>query len=205
MKQIKAIFFDAGGVLFRNTYEPLRKNFLKTFHFSPFLFSDYPKKISKKYDKKVVIGTFSYKQALFEIGKVKEIDKPKIYSSYKKWYIQSQATMKQVYSLAKKLSKHYDTYCLTNITDLPLQVNKEIGFFYFFKKVYASCEMRVRKPQKRAFTIPLRELKLKPGEVLFIDNTPANISSAKSLGINSILFKDYSQLIREIKKFNLLK
>ena len=41
-------------------------------------------------------------------------------------------------------------------------------------------------------------------EIIFIDNMPKNLVNARKVGINCILFKNYNQLVYELKKYDLL-
>ncbi len=194
MTKIKAIFFDAGGVLFKLDSSFITDKFIEKFHFSPLL---------QHFDE-ITSGENSFKKALFKEGKIKEEDKIEVYNFYKKLYIQSQKIDKDVINIVKKLSKTHPVYCLTNTVDLPLQINRETKLFSIFKKVYGSCEIKVRKPNKKAFLIPLKELNLESKEALLIDDGLENITSAKELGMNVILFKDYKQLLIELKKLKLI-
>ena len=51
--------------------------------------------------------------------------------------------------------------------------------------MYLSHEIGVRKPNIEAFQFILKQQKLNPNEVLFIDDSPQHIEDAKKLGINT--------------------
>ena len=57
-----------------------------------------------------------------------------------------------------------------------------------------SCRVNRIKPDPEIYHILLDEYGLRPEECLFIDDTPANISAAKRLGMKAILFEDPDQL-----------
>jgi len=194
MTTIKAIFFDAGGVLFKLDSSFITDKFIEKFHFSPLL---------QHFDE-ITSGESSFKEALFQEGKIKEEDKLEVYNFYKRLYLKAQKIDKDVIKLVKKLSKMHSVYCLTNTVDLPLQINRETRLFSIFKKVYGSCEIKVKKPNKKAFLIPLKELNLEPQEVLLIDDGLENITSAKELGMNAILFNNHTQLLIGLKKLELI-
>jgi hypothetical protein len=63
-----------------------------------------------------------------------------------------------------------------------------------FDKIIISGTLGVIKPQKRIFEHMLTTCGLKPGDCIFIDDQQENIEMAESLGIQGILFKDFSQL-----------
>lgn len=67
-----------------------------------------------------------------------------------------------------------------------------------FDKIFTSCIIGEKKPEKDYFKKVLNTLKIKSEELLFIDNTLENIESAKELGIQTIWFKNPAQLKREL-------
>lgn len=68
---------------------------------------------------------------------------------------------------------------------------------------YSSWELGLEKPDPEIFKKLLALENLEPSQVIFIDDSERNIQPAQSLGINSILFRDDSHLITELKKISL--
>jgi HAD superfamily hydrolase (TIGR01509 family) len=64
---------------------------------------------------------------------------------------------------------------------------------------YTSWQLKLRKPDPQIYQAVLTLQNLKPEEVVFIDDTPKNVDSAKSLGIESILFTDNAQFLNSLK------
>jgi glucose-1-phosphatase len=199
---IKNIIFDAGGVLFTTNHQLIKEGILRKYNFSPLIFSDYPEEISKKYDKKLSIGEYSYKKVLSEVSNIK--DMAPVYEDYKKLYLKSQKKDKGVIKIIKALSKTYNLFCLTNTVDFPLEINRESGLFSSFKKVYGSCEIKAKKPSAEAFEFVIKDSNLNPTETLFIDDKLENTLAAKKLGMEIILFKDSNQLVQSLIKLNIV-
>src|SRR3989344_7570890 len=63
-----------------------------------------------------------------------------------------------------------------------------------------SCDIGIRKPDLKIYRLLIKRIKLKPEEILFIDNQEWNIKPAKKLGIKTILYRNNKQLIGELKK-----
>jgi|HubBroStandDraft_6_1064221.scaffolds.fasta_scaffold132200_2 FMN phosphatase YigB (HAD superfamily) len=59
------------------------------------------------------------------------------------------------------------------------------------------------KPDPRIYNTCLAEMKLKPGEVLFLDDRPDNVDAASALGIHSLLFDTVESTSRRAKRFDL--
>lgn len=199
---IKNIIFDAGGVLYESGWDNVKKDIMKKYGFSIFLYSDYPKEISKKF-KGISVGKVSFKDVIRSLSRGKTKNVKSIITDYKKSYIKHQKINKELLRLIKKLKKNYNLFCLTDTNDIHLEIHLENGIFSDFKKIYASCEIGIKKPYKKAFKIVIKDAKIKPQETLFIDNTRKNIFSAKELKFNTILFRDNNQLIKTLNKLGI--
>lgn len=63
-----------------------------------------------------------------------------------------------------------------------------------FDRLYLSSELGMRKPEADIFFHVLSNQRLNPNEVIFIDDAEENIDQAKTLGLQTILFKDVTHL-----------
>ena len=75
----------------------------------------------------------------------------------------------------------------------------EMGLADFFKIVITLGDSKRLKPHKRPFTMALKKLSIKPGEVLFVgDNPSRDIEGAKAMGMKAALAR-YGQVFPEGK------
>ncbi len=77
-----------------------------------------------------------------------------------------------------------------------------------FDVVVISCDVGLRKPDKKIYELLLKKLKgkvrgIKASEILFIDNRDYNLEPASKLGMKVILFKNNKQCLREMKRMGL--
>ena len=72
----------------------------------------------------------------------------------------------------------------------------------FDHKVF-SGEMGVVKPSPEIYLACLRGLGVRPEEALFIDDVAANVEGGRALGIESIRFESVTQLVTEVRRFEL--
>ncbi|MBU3907108.1 MAG: HAD-IA family hydrolase [Nanoarchaeota archaeon] len=93
---------------------------------------------------------------------------------------------------------------MTNTNDVHLEANRDNYLFKDFQKVYSSCEIKAKKPDKKPFIMVLDENHLLPPETIFIDDKKENLLSAQTLGIKTILFKNNNQLFKELEKLRIL-
>lgn len=69
-----------------------------------------------------------------------------------------------------------------------------------FDVVLASSQTRFVKPQREIFEIIAERLDLPFSDILFIDDSPANVGAAQSYGMKAILFHDAQQLQPALNK-----
>ena len=77
------------------------------------------------------------------------------------------------------------------------------GFRIFFKENFISGDLKVAKPNSKIYKIALEKLNIKPEECIFIDDQTKNCEAAKKLGIKSIVFKNPTQLKKELARFSI--
>lgn len=68
------------------------------------------------------------------------------------------------------------------------------------KRIFLSYRLHLLKPDVRIYQKVLEQLKAAPDEVVFIDDKPANVEAAKSLGIHGIVFQKEA-ILDDVKKF----
>lgn len=192
---IKLIIFDIGGVII------------------DFAEDQYAEHLSNKYNisKQKIINFLMPMIAKLELDKLKVEDMEKIFSKKFKlsidgmeWdyaYEKIAKTDKNVKKIINQLSKKYKVVLLTNISRSRYEVAKE----RFLKGVnsehtFASCYLKLRKPDPRIYRVVLKAMKVKPSEAIFIDNEKDNVYGARKVGIKSIRFLNSKQLVMELKK-----
>jgi epoxide hydrolase-like predicted phosphatase len=109
-----------------------------------------------------------------------------------------------------EMKHNYNTYLLSNTCEPHIKAfERELyidhgvkNFDDYFDKVYYSCRVGLRKPNKEIFEMVLSENNLKPEETVFIDDSAQHVQSAGNCGINSFLLeknKEISTLLKELK------
>ena len=78
-------------------------------------------------------------------------------------------------------------------TSLDLEdVMKKNGIDIFFNLVLTSGKTGLRKDEPAIYKMALDIINLKPVEVVYVDDTPAFVAAAASLGINTVLYNGNS-------------
>ena len=103
--------------------------------------------------------------------------------------------------LLLKLRREYPIAILTNnFRNGPRTYAKILKIDLSPYTVINSSLIGVRKPHAGFFRAALRRLRLKPEELLFIDDVPANVAGAKKLGIPSFRYNKNIPQLREFMK-----
>lgn len=109
----------------------------------------------------------------------------------------------EIVSLLKQSG--YYLHLLSNISAEKFpQMNAMYPILGSFDSVTLSGEVGMIKPDPRIFIHVLEQLGRSPEACLFIDDNPANIESARGLGIPSILFQSAELLESELRSRGIL-
>ncbi|MCE3226307.1 MAG: family hydrolase [Bacteroidetes bacterium] len=104
----------------------------------------------------------------------------------------------------------YNTFLLSNTNEPHIAVIErnlylEHGVKHFedyFDKIYYSCRVNMRKPDKEIFELVLKENELDPAKTVFIDDSMQHVQAAGACGINAYLLPqnmDVTELMKELK------
>ena len=114
--------------------------------------------------------------------------------------------------LLVNMKQNYNTFLLSNTCephivafeqDLYLEHGVK-NFNDYFDKVYYSCRMGMRKPDKEIFEFVLKENELLPEETVFIDDSIQHVKGAGECGINAYLLPKNMEVGDLLKELNLL-
>jgi 2-haloacid dehalogenase len=83
-------------------------------------------------------------------------------------------------------------------------VRPSYEFFDWFQGMVISGEVGIAKPDRRIFHLLLQQVARPAGECLLIDDSPANITAAQALGLQTIHFHSPAQLAAELSSRGLL-
>ena len=110
------------------------------------------------------------------------------------------------------MKHNYNTFLLSNtcephIEAFEKELENEYGiknFDDYFDKVYYSCRIGMRKPDREIFEHVLRENHLKASETIFIDDSPQHVKGAGECGINAFLLEKNREVKDLLKELHLL-
>jgi len=80
-------------------------------------------------------------------------------------------------------------FCLSNMSHSTYEYLRDRAFFELFDGIVISAQERLIKPDAAIFYLVLQRFDLRAEDVLFIDDSAANVDSATSLGMDCVHFK----------------
>jgi putative hydrolase of the HAD superfamily len=106
----------------------------------------------------------------------------------------------EVMDLIKQLKGSSRVVCGTNTLDPHYEYHLSRDHYDIFDAVFASNKIGLSKPNPDFFRYILRDEGVRPENAIFVDDTKANVLSAKRMGINATLFRDSKSLSLQITR-----
>ncbi|MBI3190971.1 HAD family phosphatase [archaeon] len=194
---IKVIAIDLGGVYFKWDYDVYPSEISKVSGINKHTV----KRILNKKIRDVHVKRMSeknyWKYFCKSIGK--DID----YKIYRKITLSQYKPNRAVINIVKRLKKHYKITLLANQTPILDKIDSKYKLYKDFDFNLSSHIVKMQKPYKNIYRLLVKKSKCRPEEILFIDDKNRNLKPAKELGINTILFKNATQLKKDLGKFGI--
>jgi epoxide hydrolase-like predicted phosphatase len=207
MKNINAVIFDLGGVIINLDTEKTISAFSRQSNLS--FRSVYEGKSDQELFDNLEKGKISTPEFYTEIKKRSQFtgsDEDLV----KAWNAMLLDVPEERLDALVEMKHNYNTYLLSNtceahIEAIESELHDEHGIKHFedyFDKIYYSCRLGLRKPDKAIFELVLNENNLKPEETVFIDDSAQHVKAAGELGINAFLLQknmSVNDLLRQLK------
>jgi len=102
-------------------------------------------------------------------------------------------------------SKEHSIYSLTNWSNETFPVAlKKFSFLSWFKGILVSGDVGLKKPDPEIYKLLLDRYGLEANTCVFIDDRTENVKAASALGFSGIVFKNHTQLSKDLKKLNII-
>lgn len=105
-------------------------------------------------------------------------------------------------SLINRLQKNFRIYIVSdNYRENIAYISQRYNFSNWATQQYYSFDFQLVKSDPLFFKQLLKEIKIEPQNLLFIDDSESKLASAKESGIKGILFQNNTQLFQDLKTF----
>jgi HAD superfamily hydrolase (TIGR01509 family) len=106
----------------------------------------------------------------------------------------------ELFGYVEQLKAKIDLYMFTSgtIQETP---EVQIKIVDLFKEIFSAQKLCLSKTDPRAYIDIAASIGKAPEEILFIDDTPANILAAQEAHLSTILYSNNLQLMNDLKNF----
>lgn len=105
----------------------------------------------------------------------------------------------EMMAILNELRRRYRLALLTNNVQETFRFWVEkYGLSEIFDTIVNSADVGILKNDSRIYVLILRRLRCKPEQALLIDNEPSNLTIARSLGFQCMLFRNLRQLRKDL-------
>lgn len=110
---------------------------------------------------------------------------------------------KPVFEIAKQLRKNYTTLLLSKNTRSQFAETKKRFpvIWKNFDSVINTWELGLPKASRKTVQEICRRFKVRPAEIVFIDDQMNNLIEPKKMGVKTIFYKNFSQFKKELKNY----
>jgi putative hydrolase of the HAD superfamily len=196
--QIKLIIFDGYGALLSRGYPDTVKVLAKKFKLPP---SKLQAVFYTKYFNQAALRKITQKQA-WELA-VRELKLPIKWQKVRDLHLALFSVNQPVLKIAQNLRKNYTTLMLSKNTRSQFSDTKKRfpRVWASFDAVINTWELKLPKASKETVLEICRRFKVKPQEIILIDDQANNLVAAKKMGVKTIFYKDFKQFKNELDKY----
>ncbi len=197
---IKLVLFDLGGVIIKVPDDENYKRLGKISGTSP----AYAERVVKEEAEPFESGKITLKEFEKRVAGILGIKPSEV-----RWLQFFKKTAKPdnaMVELVTELKRNYTVAYLSNADRWRYEhVRNHVirGFADLFDYKFVSFKLGCVKPYSPIYKKVLSKLKLKPSEVIFIDNIAKNVSGARAVGINSIIFTGIKKLESDLARLGI--
>jgi putative hydrolase of the HAD superfamily len=192
MPQIRAIFWDVGGVLLTNAWDHVeRTEALNHFHLDEAEFHDrHEMEVSSFEQGKITLDEYLDRTVFY---------RPRTFSreDFKTYMFSLTKPFPEVLELARKLAES-GNYLMGTINNESRELNlyriEKNGLRNIFRVFVSSCFVGLRKPELEIYRMALEITQIPPKQCCFIDDRAPNLDPAAKLGIETIHMQSVDQL-----------
>ena len=198
---IKNIIFDLGNVLVKVDLDKFRKGIISEGvneeTYERFLKSDNFSKFIYRYETGRINTDYFVDSCLKKLDN--KINKTKFIEHFNNMLVEKPEMKKFIEKLTSK--GNYKFLLLSNTNPLHWKMRYKFPYILKLRNFCLSYKIKLYKPDVRVFKFVLKKYKFNPFESLYIDDREKNCLSAKSLGFNTIIYKDFLQFKKEFNNF----
>src|SRR6266478_1667052 len=198
LSQIRAIFWDVGGVLLTNAWDrSQREAALEHFKLDEGEFADRHEMVVSSFERgKIGLDEYLDRTVFYRT-------RPFSREEFREYIFSLSQPREEALRFARQLadSRKYLMGTINNESrDLNLYRIERFGLRSIFSLFISSCFVGLRKPEKDIYRLALEITQKAPEECCFIDDRSINLEAAKRVGMHTIKMDSVAQLRTELER-----
>lgn len=196
MSEIRALFWDVGGVLLSNAWDhEERKLAFEHFHLDKGAFEARHNEVLRPFEEgKITLDDYLDRTVFYEPRNFSRED-------FKRFMFSLSKPKPAMLEFARSLSTKYLMGTINNESrELNAYRIKQFELTKIFDLFVSSCFVGIRKPDEQIYHLALDLIQATPDRCCFMDDRPVNIEAAAKVGLQTVLVKDRQQLQQELAK-----
>ena len=198
MSDIRAIFWDVGGVLLTNAWDRTqRAAALEHFHLDEEEFDDRHEMVTSSFERgKITLDEYLERTVFYRARAFTR-------EAFRDFMFSLSQPIPEVIAFAQRLSDS-GKYFMATINNESRELNyyriQKCGLRQIFRLFVSSCFVGVRKPERDIYRLALEMTQIPAPECCFIDDRALNLECAAKLGMQTIEMNSLDQLRDDLAK-----
>ena len=201
MAEIKALFWDNGGVILTNGWDrSSRLNAVEKFRLDWADFEDRHELMLNAFEcGQVTLDEYLRRTVFYR-------ERPFTMEEFKEFMLEQSKPFPEAIGFLGKLARTR-RQMLAALNNESLEINEyRIHKFQlrdYFEAFFSSCYLGVRKPEAGIYQLALKITQCEPAECILIDDRGLNLECARELGMHTIQFQNVAQLREDLGTFGI--
>jgi putative hydrolase of the HAD superfamily len=198
MSEIRAIFWDVGGVLLSNAWDHNeRAEALEHFHLDEKEFHARHEMVVSSFERgKITLDEYLDRTVFY-------CDRPFTREEFREYMFSLSQPIPDVLAFARRLAdsgKYFMATINNESRELNLNRIEKYGLRGIFRLFVSSCFVGLRKPESGIYRLALETTQIDPQQCCFIDDRALNLECAAKMGMRTIQMQTLGQLRGELGK-----
>lgn len=202
MPQIKALFWDNGGVILTNGWDRRsRRAAIEKFHLDEKDFEDRHELMLDAFETgRATLDQYLHRTVFYR-------EQPFTPADFKAFMFEQSQGYPEPLAFLGRIAR-MRRFLVASLNNESLEINEyrieKFKLRDYFEAFFSSCYLGVRKPDPAIYSLALKITQQSPAECILIDDRGLNLECASELGMQTILFKDLAQLRADLAHFDIL-
>jgi epoxide hydrolase-like predicted phosphatase len=194
---IRAVYFDLGGVIVRTEHQAPRERLAERLNMN---YEDINNLVfESETARKASVGAITVEEHWASV--TRRLGRPLSEADIiRAEFFAGDVLDRDLLGFIRSLRPRYKTGVISNAWPDLRDYIIESNFDDAFDTLVISAEVGVMKPEAKIYRLALKQLGVAAGEAAFVDDAPANVEAARTLGMQGILFRDPEQALTELKE-----